>query len=147
MLTPRSKKGVELITEMLEFRLNGRSTESPGDAPAKVGFGGGARDVEAAVDQAVDQSTDDLSPIQNFSALAADIRGQAIEMNDLTIEQHHGDFGPRFAVDGWSSAAFRFARSCRAGNLLGHSTFDVKYKRELLVPPTDRPVRSDRAIP
>src|SRR5205809_5641451 len=86
--------------------------ETPRDARAEIGLRIRSRDVQPTVDQSVDQRTDDLRTIEHLSVLAADVSGEAIEVDDLAIEQDHGHFGPGLMVHGRSApAGFRFASS------------------------------------
>ena len=75
----------------------------PRDPRAQVGFRPRGRDVHSAVDQSVDQRTDDLGAVQDLAALAADVGREAIEMLDLSIEENDGNFRPGLLVY-WRSA-------------------------------------------
>ena len=55
-------------------------------------------DVEAAVDQSVDEGANQSRAVEHFSALPADICRQSIQMKDLTIEQHDRHLGPCLLV-------------------------------------------------
>jgi hypothetical protein len=63
------------------------AAEAPGDARAQVSLGRGTGDVHSAVEQTVNQRTDDFGAVQHFAAFAADIDGESIEVDDLTVEQ------------------------------------------------------------
>ncbi len=79
--------------------------ETARDAGAEVRFGAGRGHIDAAVDQGVDERANDFGAVENFSAPAADVSSEPIELDDLAVEQHHGDLGPRFLMDGWAAAA------------------------------------------
>jgi len=63
-----------------------RGSQSTRDAAAKIAFGLGSGDVQAAVDEAVDERANDLSAIQQFAGFAAVGGREAIEVHDLPVE-------------------------------------------------------------
>jgi len=67
-----------------------RCTQASGDARTKVGFGAGVCDVHAAVEEAIDQRTDDFRAVQDFAIgrPPVAVAGEAIEMGNLPIEEH-----------------------------------------------------------
>jgi hypothetical protein len=72
--------------------------ETFADPFSQVRLGREVGEVEAVMHEAVDQGTDDTGPIQNFTTIAADVGHQAVEHDNLSIEQHDGDFGPPLLV-------------------------------------------------
>jgi len=70
------------------WRLSEWSAQAPRDLRSDGGLGSRRRDVEAAVDQSVDEGANQSRAVEHFSALPADIGSQSIQMNDLTIEQY-----------------------------------------------------------
>ena len=63
------------------------AAQASGNARAQVRLGRGTGDVHSAVEQTVNQRADDFGAVQHFAALAADIDGESIEVDDLTVEQ------------------------------------------------------------
>ena len=77
-----------------------RRAEPPGDARSQIGFGAGAGDVHAALDQAVDQRADDFRTVHRLAVFCAHVFREAIEIVNLAIEQDDRHLRPRFVVHG-----------------------------------------------
>src|SRR5439155_19207080 len=75
-----------------------RRAQPPRHFGSKIGLGVGGGDVQTAVDQAVDQRTDDFSAVQGLDLLGARRRGQVIEVEDLPVEEDYRDLRPRLVV-------------------------------------------------
>ncbi len=54
--------------------------ETARDAGAEVRFGAGRGHIDAAVDQGVDERANDFGAVENFSAPAADVSSEPIEL-------------------------------------------------------------------
>ena len=64
-----------------------RRAEMARDLGAQIGLGRRRPHIDPAVDQSIDQRSDDLGPVQDLAALAADIGGELIEVMNLSIEE------------------------------------------------------------
>ena len=127
-------KGMELTTKLRTMvRSAERRAQASRDPRAEIGFRARSGDVHPAVDQPVDQCADDFSAIDHFAAFAADIRREPVEMDDLTIEEDHGDFRPGFMVNGWATtSSFRNKARCSHSDPLlrhGYGGGPIRYLR------------------
>lgn len=82
-----SQKGMERIRTGAP--LSERRAEAAGDTRPQVGFRRRCRDVHARIEQAVDQGADDFGAVEDLPVPASNVRGEAIEVEDLAIEEHH----------------------------------------------------------
>ena len=89
-----------------------RRAQPPRHLGSKIGLGPGGADVQTAVDQAVDQRTDDFGAIQRLELIGARRRRKPIEVVDLPVEEDHRDLRPRLAVH-WRPAGSGLALSHR----------------------------------
>src|SRR6185369_14565450 len=69
----------------------------------EIRLGPGHRQIDVSIRDSVEQRANELRAADRRTALRPDIGGQSIQEDDLTIEQHDGDLGPRFVVDRWTS--------------------------------------------
>src|SRR5207244_7580701 len=96
---PTAHKGRQLITEMLYNAPSAKwRAQTPRDARAQSGFRPTTGDIHPAVDQPVNECTDDLGAIEHLAAFSADVRREPIEVDNLSIEKHHRYFRPSFIV-------------------------------------------------
>ena len=113
-----------------------RSTaEEPGEALPQIAFGGDRRQLEAAVQHAVDDRANHRGAVQRLAGLFPDDADRTVKMDDLPVEQHDRDFGPGVAVKEWASPSRRSWQfsSCGAGALPNHC---LNYTDEFLVAQT-----------
>ena len=76
-----------------------------GDAGPKLVFRADGLDVESAVEQPVDDGSDERGAVHRVTGPLPDVTREAIEAHDLSIEQHHGHLGPLLGVNGWTPTA------------------------------------------
>jgi len=88
--------------------------QAPGDARPQVRLGCGTGDVHSAVEEAVNERTDDSGAIQQFAAITADIDGESIKVDDLTVKQHNRNFRPGFLMNRRPARSSRFRGPYRA---------------------------------
>ena len=99
-------KGMEVMNEIGRIPASAkRRAETARDLGPEIRFRTRRADVQAAVDQTVDERTDDLRPVHDFAAASADVDGELIELNDLPIEENDRNLGPRFLMNRGTSAA------------------------------------------
>ena len=82
-----------------------RRAEVARDFGAEIGLGTARRDVEAAVEESIDQRPDDLGAVEYLAAAPACSGRQPIEILDLAIEEHDGNLRPGFLMDGRTTAS------------------------------------------
>ena len=75
-----------------------------GDFGPQVSLGAGRGDVEAGVEESVDQGPDDFGAVEHLAAAAARSRRETVEILDLAIEEHDGNLGPGFLMHGRTTA-------------------------------------------
>ena len=76
-------------------------TRDPG---AKIGLRRTAGDIQAAVDEAVDQGSNDFGAVEDLAAPATRAGGELIEMTDLPVEEDNGHLRPGLLMDRRASA-------------------------------------------
>ncbi|HEX2836386.1 MAG TPA: hypothetical protein VHW00_25500 [Thermoanaerobaculia bacterium] len=62
------------------------------------------RQIGSTLESRLDQAADDLCPADRFAMLQTNVDGKAIEIGDVTVEQHDRDFRPGLGVDNGATA-------------------------------------------
>jgi hypothetical protein len=70
-----------------------------GDTSPQLLFRDDGRDLELAVEQAVEHGANQGGTVDHHAGLVSHLGGEAIELHDLSIEQDHRDLGPPLGVD------------------------------------------------
>ena len=84
---------------------NMSAAETPGDPSSKLSFRNGSRDLEFAVEQPVENGANECGAVHRRAGPVSHVLGKAIELHDLSIEQHDRHLRPRFGVDTRAPAA------------------------------------------
>ena len=86
-----------------------RSTpQQAGEALPQIAFGGYGRQLEAAVQNTVDDGANNRGAVQRVAGLPPHDMDGAVKTDDLPVEQHDRNFGPGVAVKEWAPAAWCF---------------------------------------
>jgi hypothetical protein len=84
--------------ELPKRLASGPRSKMPADASAKFLFRPDLRRVGLAIKKAIYQRADDSCPVQSRFAARASVDHETIELDDLSVEKHHGHFGPGFVM-------------------------------------------------
>jgi hypothetical protein len=109
--------------------------QEAGEALPQIAFRGDRRQIQPAVQDAVNERANNRGTVQRLACLISHDANSAVEFDDLSIEQHDRDFGPFIAVKERSPSAWcpgPFSRR-RADALPSHGS---GLYRELLVAQT-----------
>ena len=94
-------KGVEVNSKWSDSAA-AVEAQMPRDADAKLSLRTDGLEVDLAVEYAIDDGANECGAVHSSSGLLLDLVGEAIELHDLSIEQHHRHLGPRLGMDGWT---------------------------------------------
>src|SRR5579871_2802985 len=119
-------------------QLREGSAQAPGQAQAQVALRDGGREIEAAVEDAVDQGPDHGRAVDAGGRLAPYRVHRGIEPRDLAVEQDDRDLRPGVGVHERAAAA-ALAGAGRARRAVALPDHGRNYSGELLVAQRSRP--------
>ena len=91
----------------MRLRAESIAAEAGENCRLEIGFRRRGRQVDVRVGHRVDQRPEQLRAADRGAALRADIGGEAIEEDDLAVEEDDGDLGPGLVMDRRSTGSER----------------------------------------